>query len=242
MTILILSDIHSNLTALEAVLEDVGSYDEVWCLGDIVGYGPDPNQCVEVVRGLPKLTCLRGNHDSAVAGLTENTKFNPTAQEALQWTENELNAGQLAFLRELPSHLEKDEVTLAHGSPREPIWEYIMDTYTATVNFDHFSTPYCMVGHSHIPFIYAHEAGEERAVRQVVRPGEIVPLPGKALLNPGSVGQPRDNDPRASYALFDRQERTWVNRRVEYDVGAVQDRMREAGLPLTYIQRITQGW
>ena len=242
MTILVISDVHANLSALEAVLEDTGSFDSVWCLGDVVGYGPDPNQCVEVVRDLPNLVCLRGNHDSAIAGLSENTKFNPTAQEALEWTKNELDVRQVSFLEGLPSREEIGEVTLAHGSPRDPIWEYVMDNYTATVNFDHFSTPYCFVGHSHIPFIYVMEEGEELASRQLLKIGKWMDLPEKALVNPGSVGQPRDNDPRASYALYDPEERTWINHRVEYDVKAVQQRMEKAGLPLTYIQRIIHGW
>lgn len=242
MTVLVISDIHSNKTALEAVLEDAGSYDTVWCLGDVVGYGPDPNQCVEMVRDLPELVCLRGNHDSAVTGLVEKSKFNPSAQEALEWTEKELNAGNLAFMRELPSHTERDEVTLAHGSPRDPVWEYIMDPYTATANFDFFSTPFCLVGHSHIPFLYTYESEEELAVRQPMALGEKVQLPERALLNPGSVGQPRDNDPRASYAMFDPGERTWILYRVDYDIEEVQKRMRKAGLPLTYIQRIAHGW
>ncbi|MFO8035487.1 MAG: metallophosphoesterase family protein [Anaerolineales bacterium] len=242
MTVLVISDIHSNLTALEAVLEEAGSYDSVWCLGDVVGYGPDPNQCVERVRDLPELACLRGNHDSAVTGLAEKAKFNPTAQEALEWTEKELHASNLTFIKDLPSHLEKGEVTLAHGSPRDPVWEYIMDPYTATANFDFFSTPYCLVGHSHIPFLYAYEDGEELVVRKPLPLGEEVQLPERALLNPGSVGQPRDNDPRASYAMFDPEERTWIHCRVAYDVAAVQQRMRDAGLPLNYIQRIAHGW
>ncbi len=242
MTILVISDIHSNKTAFEAVLEDAGSYDAVWCLGDVVGYGPDPNQCVEMVKDLPELVCLRGNHDSAVTGLVEKSKFNPSAQEALEWTEKELNASNLAFIRELPSHTERGEVTLAHGSPRDPVWEYIMDPYTATANFDFFSTPYCLVGHSHIPFLYTYENEEELAVRHPVPLGEEIQLPERALLNPGSVGQPRDNDPRASYAMFDPEERTWIHYRVDYDIEGVQNRMRKAGLPLTYIQRIAHGW
>jgi predicted phosphodiesterase len=242
MTVLVISDIHSNLTALEAVLKDAGSYDEVWCLGDVIGYGPDPNQCVEVVRDLPGLVCLRGNHDSAVTGLAEKGKFNPTAQEALEWTEKELRAGNLTYMKELPSQVETGDVTLAHGSPRDPVWEYIMDPYTATANFDFFSTPYCLVGHSHIPFIFTYENEEELAVRKPLPLGEEVQLPERALLNPGSVGQPRDSDPRASYAIFHPEQRTWIYHRVAYDVEGVQKRMRNAGLPLTYIQRIAHGW
>lgn len=241
MTVLVISDIHANLTALQAVLEDADDYDSVWCLGDVVGYGPDPNECIDTVRDLTDLICLRGNHDSAVTGLTEKSKFNPSAQEALQWTENALHAGHLTFLKELPARTEHGPVTLAHGSPREPVWEYIMDPYTARANFDHFSTPYCLVGHSHTPFLFAqndHQGAEQR----YVEPGERVDLPERGLINPGSVGQPRDNDPRASYGMLDLDAKTWTQKRVAYDVEAVQDRMREAGLPESYIRRIAYGW
>lgn len=242
MTILVISDIHANLTALEAVLEDAEQYQSVWCLGDVVGYGPDPNACVERLRDLPNLTCLRGNHDSAVTGLTEKSKFNPSAQEALHWTEKELTARQITFLKGLPSHRQMDQVTLSHGSPREPVWEYIMDPYTARANFEFFSTPYCLVGHSHIPFMYVQGAEGGDVDQQTVVPGKEMELPTRALLNPGSVGQPRDNDPRAAYALLDLEKGTWTSVRVPYDIEAVQNRMQEAGLPQTYIRRIAHGW
>lgn len=242
MSILVISDIHANLTALEAVLADAASFDEVWCLGDVVGYGPDPNGCVERIRELPNLTCLRGNHDSAITGQTEISKFNPSAQEALQWTESELMAGHLAFLKDLPIRTEQREVTLAHGSPRDPMWEYIMDTYSARINFKFFVTDLCLVGHSHVPFFFSQSDPSETPLQEYVEPGKVMDLPEKGLMNPGSVGQPRDNDPRAAYALLDLENRTWTLNRVDYDIEAVQGRMREADLPSTYIRRIIHGW
>lgn len=242
MSVLVISDIHSNLTALEAVLDDAASFDEVWCLGDVVGYGPDPNACVERIRELPNLTCLRGNHDSAVTGQTEKSKFNPSAQEALHWTDIELNARHMTFLKDLPTHRELEEVTLAHGSPRDPLWEYIMDTYTARINFKFFDTAFCLVGHSHVPFFFSQSNTDDPPLQEYVEPGKVMGLPQKCLMNPGSVGQPRDNDARASYALMDLENMTWTLKRVVYDIEAVQARMREAGLPSTYIRRIAHGW
>lgn len=242
MSVLVLSDIHANLTALEAVLADAASFDEVWCLGDVVGYGPDPNDCVERIRELPNLTCLRGNHDSAVTGQTEKSKFNPSAQEALRWTESELLARHLTFLKGLPTRTEQGEVTLAHGSPRDPVWEYIMDTYSARINFKFFETALCLVGHSHVPFFFSRSNSSEATLQEYVEPGKVMDLPEKGLMNPGSVGQPRDNDPRAAYALLDLENRTWTLKRVAYDIEAVQARMREADLPATYIRRIVHGW
>ncbi len=242
MKALIISDIHGNRTALEAVLEDANTVDAVWCLGDIIGYGPDPNDCVSIVRDLPNLICLRGNHDSAVIGLTEKVKFNNSAQRVLEWTDEQLNPIHRQYLQSLSPQAEVDDVTLVHGSPRDPIWEYIMDVYTATANFDYFLTPYCFVGHSHLPVMYYMKNEKELATVNFVYPGEQTRLPKRTIVNPGSVGQPRDHDPRAAYTIFDTEEKTWAQHRVSYDVADVQERMRLAGLPIEYIQRLELGW
>jgi len=242
MKVLIMSDIHGNRTALEAVLEAAGSVDAVWCLGDIIGYGPDPNDCVAIVKEIPNLTCLRGNHDSAVIGLTERTKFNHSAQKVLEWTENQLNPIHRQYLLGLSPQVEIDDVTLAHGSPRDPTWEYIMDVYTATANFDYFTTPYCFIGHSHLPVLYYIKNGKDLANVTFVYPGDKTKLPEKCIVNPGSVGQPRDHDPRAAFTIFDTEEKTWTQHRVNYDVVEVQERMSQAGLPSEYIQRLDLGW
>jgi len=159
MNVLIMSDIHGNRTALEAVLEAAGKVDAVWCLGDIIGYGPDPNDCVSIIRDLPNLVCLRGNHDSAVIGLTEKGKFNIAAQRVIEWTEEQLNPSHRQYLQTLSPQAKIGNVTLAHGSPRDPVWEYIMDVYTATANFEYFQTPYCFTGHSHLPVLYYLKEG-----------------------------------------------------------------------------------
>ena len=242
MKVLIISDIHGNRTALEAVLEAAGSVDAVWCLGDIIGYGPDPNDCVAIVRDLPNLICLRGNHDSAVIGLTERIKFNHAAQMVLEWTDDQLNPVHRQYLLNLSPMIEVDDVTLVHGSPRDPTWEYIMDVYTATANFDYFRTPYCFVGHSHLPVLYYLKNGSELANVSFVYPGDKTRLPENCIVNPGSVGQPRDHDPRAAYTVYDTEEKTWAQYRVNYDISEVQDRMNSAGLPVEYIQRLDMGW
>jgi predicted phosphodiesterase len=242
MRVLIISDIHGNRTALEAVLEAAGAVDGVWCLGDIVGYGPDPNDCVSIIRDLPGLICLRGNHDSAVVGLTERIKFNRSAQRVLEWTDDQLNPVHRQYLIGLSPQVEIDDVTLAHGSPRDPVWEYIMDVYTATANFDYFNTTYCFVGHSHLPVMYYKKNGKELAAVSFVFPGEETRLPDNCIVNPGSVGQPRDHDPRAAYTIFDTVKKTWAQYRVPYDVPEVQARMARVGLPVEYIQRLDLGW
>ena len=242
MKILIISDIHANLTALEAVLEDAGDTDAVWCLGDIVGYGPDPNECVEIIRDLPNLVCLQGNHDRASVDLIDTVSFNPEAQVAIYWTQKTLTETTKTYLTELPNSIQVEGVTLAHGSPRQPVWEYIIDPYTATKNFDHFETDYCFVGHTHIPLIFTLFEGDKIARVNVCFRNEEFSIPKRAILNPGSVGQPRDEDPRSSYAIFDSENNTWSNHRAAYKVEAVQKRMRKVGLPKAHIQRLKFGW
>jgi diadenosine tetraphosphatase ApaH/serine/threonine PP2A family protein phosphatase len=242
MRVLIISDIHANLTALEAVLADVGEFDTAWCLGDLVGYGPDPNECIARVRQLPNLICMLGNHDAAALKLIEADSFNQEARQAIYWTQKTLTLDSLAFLKSLPEKIVFDHVTLAHGSPRQPVWEYLLDTRTATANFDHFETPYCFVGHTHLPVLY-YLADEARMARLIVpdTPVELTLAP-RAIINPGSVGQPRDRDPRAAYAIYNPEHNTWEYCRVAYDIQAVQERMRAASLPERHIQRLTAGW
>ena len=155
MRVLVISDIHSNCTALEAVLAGAGTVDEIWCLGDLVGYGPDPNAVVSLLRGLPHLTCLLGNHDVAVIGKMPFETFNGEARRSLVWTETQLSADNMEYLRTLPrSSKVRGDATLAHGSPRDPLWEYVLNTLSARLNFDHFDTPWCFVGHSHFQAVF----------------------------------------------------------------------------------------
>lgn len=242
MRILVISDIHANITALEAVLSAAGSIDSVWCLGDLVGYGPDPNECVECIRGLPGLQCIIGNHDMAALHQLDSDSFNPEARTAILWTQKMLSERSKLFLQHLPDRIEMPDVTLAHGSPRHPVWEYLLDTRTATLNFDFFDTPYCFVGHTHLPVMYTLQNPEYHASLSIPEANTTFPLPSRSIINPGSVGQPRDRDIRAAFAVYDTESREWEYRRVGYDIQAVQERMLQAGLPERHIQRLASGW
>ncbi len=243
MPILVISDIHANYTALEAVLKDAGPVDGTWCLGDLVGYGPDPNMVVEEIRSLPNLTCMLGNHDVAILGRMELAAFNGDARRSLTWTSNVLTADNMDFLRSLRHTTDvHGNVTLAHGSPRDPIWEYVLNTLSARLNFEHFTTPFCFVGHSHIQSMFQLDEDKDRVSMALAKVGRQLPLKPRVIVNPGSVGQPRDRDPRAAYALFDPEPATWEARRVEYDIASVQERVRQAGLPEKHAVRLAEGW
>jgi predicted phosphodiesterase len=243
MRILVISDIHANYTALAAVLNDAGEVDETWCLGDMVGYGPDPNAVVEQVREMTHLTCVLGNHDVAVVGRMPFEAFNGDARRSLIWTEKVLTADNMNFMRTLPQNAKvRGDVTLAHGSPRDPVWEYVLNTLSARLNFDHFDTPYCFVGHSHAQAMFQLNERNDRVTLEVTAPGDVMPLTPRCILNPGSVGQPRDRDPRAAYAIYDSTAQTWEARRAEYNIAEVQQRIREAGLPEKHALRLSEGW
>ena len=243
MRILVISDIHANYTALEAVLNAAGSVDETWCLGDMVGYGPDPNAVVEAIRELPSLVCLLGNHDVAALGRMPFETFNGDARRSLLWTEKVLNADNMNFLRSIPSSSKvRGQATLAHGSPRDPLWEYVLNTLSARLNFDHFDTPWCFVGHSHIQCSFRLDGTTDRVWLETPRVDQPLSLTPRMLLNPGSVGQPRDRDPRAAFAIYDSEAQTWTPRRVPYNVAEVQARIREAKLPEKHALRLAEGW
>jgi predicted phosphodiesterase len=241
MRVLVISDIHANLTALQAVLKEAGEIDAAWCLGDLVGYGPDPNECIKAVRELPELICLIGNHDAAALGHIDTDTFNPDARMALQWTQKRLTAESVSFLR-LTDKTVVDHMTLVHGSPRQPVWEYLLDTRSATLSFDYFDTPYCLVGHTHLPVMY-YLPDESRIAKIVVPDASMqLTLAPRAIINPGSVGQPRDRDPRAAYAIYTPEQNLFEFHRAEYDIAAVQKRMESAHLPERHIQRLSSGW
>ncbi len=240
MRILVISDIHANLTALDAVLTDAGEYDAAWCLGDLVGYGPDPNECIAKVRALPNLRCIIGNHDAAALDQIDTKTFNLEARQALEWTQKTLTESSISFLSNLLQKIEINNVTLTHGSPRHPVWEYLMDPQTAALNFDYFSTPYCFVGHTHLPVVYTRE--EKKLVVYKPTPNKKITLSPRTIINPGSVGQPRDHDPRAAYVIYNPEENTWDYHRLTYDIPAVQTRMADAQLPERHIVRLQAGW
>jgi predicted phosphodiesterase len=242
MKILVISDIHANYTALETVLEAAGEVDATWCLGDLVGYGPDPNECVERVRNLPHLTCVRGNHDVAVINSKNIDKFNEEAEQSIRFTVNRLTPENLAFLKKQREKIVTQTMTMTHGSPRSPVWEYLVEPFVAMMNFAYFNTQLAFVGHSHLPISFHMEANGDKIIRTIAEGNMELPIPGRAILNPGSVGQPRDRDPRASYGIFDPEESIWRIYRVEYDIRAVQQRIYEAGLPEKEALRLADGW
>ncbi len=241
MRTLIIADIHANLTALEAVLAHAqGTFDTVWCLGDLVGYGPDPNECVQRVRSLGGLVCLSGNHDHAAIGKIGLDTFNPVAATALGWTKSALLPESRDYLVSLPSMQVVNGATLAHGSPRYPVWEYISAAALAEENFAHFTGEICVVGHTHMARVF-HNDGN-RCHELIAPAGKPFNLSaGQYILNPGGVGQPRDRNPRAAYALLDLAATSWEQQRVAYDIAETQRRMQVHGLPEALIARLDFG-
>jgi predicted phosphodiesterase len=239
----VISDIHSNLDALEAVLAAMGPVDQVWCLGDIVGYGPQPNECVATLAELPKHVAVAGNHDWAAVGRIGVEDFNPYAAAAARWTADQLTPESRDYLQRLSTKLVSGEFTLAHGSPRHPLWEYLLSPASADVSFGHFDGPFCLVGHTHIPSIFVRVDGGEVVVRRVVDDAVVqLDRPGcRFILNPGSAGQPRDEDPRASFLIVDTDQRNATWRRVAYPIEQTQQKMRRVGLPAKLVDRLSKG-
>ena len=244
MRALVVSDIHSNLEALQTVLGDAeahGGFDTLWCLGDIVGYGPDPNQCMDIVRSHSHVA-IAGNHDLAALGALSLKEFNTNAAEASRWTARQLSQEHCDYLAALPQRLQPGGVTLVHGSPLDPIWDYFLPGYlepeALRKSFGEFQTTCCLVGHSHIPF----SCRESDLAFLTPTQDSPVRLGGERLvLNPGSVGQPRDGDPRAAYGLYDAEASTFAHLRVPYDIEAVQAKMRRARLPEALAARLSRG-
>jgi len=228
------------MTALEAVIAHAGKVDQVYCLGDLVGYGPDPNECVRIISGLPNLTCIMGNHDAALLGFIDITAFNGEAFAALNIQNDLLEQDARDFLELLPVRVELDEITLSHGSPRNPIWEYILNATTASANFPEFDTKGCLIGHTHVPSIFIER---EAKSPQLLLPGsgDRWKPTGKFILNPGSVGQPRDRNSKASYVIYDQDDDIWEFRRVAYDIDGVIERVQAKGLPARLGKRLKQG-
>jgi len=242
MRVLILTDVHANLEALEAVLADAsGQYDQIWNLGDTVGYGPNPVECLERLNPIADVQ-LAGNHDLACAGAASTANFNPIAKAAANWTAERLSPAVRAELAARPSRVDLDGITLAHGSPRDPIWEYVLDPISATANMLHVEGDLCFVGHSHVAMVAIIRPGDKNAAIFPLAEGETLDLQiGRLLVNPGSVGQPRDGDPRAAYALLDTDRQTVVGCRIAYDVSTTQAKMKEAGLPERLATRLSSG-
>ncbi|MCU0606891.1 MAG: metallophosphatase family protein [Candidatus Edwardsbacteria bacterium] len=245
MTYAIISDIHGNYDALSAVLGDImrSRVDRVVCLGDIVGYGAEPGKCIAAVQGLDGWT-VAGNHDHGAIGQLDPSYFNANARRACEWTAAVLSAADRRYLAALPLQRRIEDgdrrCIAVHSTPLRPEdWHYILSIDEAEYQFEQFGEPVCLVGHSHQPvFWQLSPAGECSIVgREYLRlePGR------RYIINAGSVGQPRDGDPRACYALCDGDRRELVIRRVEYDIGAAQKKILKAGLPPRLAERLAHG-
>ena len=240
MRVAVLSDIHSNLVALDAVLAHAGTVDAIWHLGDVVGYGPDPDGVVARLIEVGAVG-VRGNHDAAALGGREIDWFNPEARAAAEWTRDTIDGTTRAWLSALPESHTIDRMTLVHGSPRDPIREYVSSTGIALENLAVLETDYGLHGHTHVPVAFC--LGPDERLR-VVAPGSggILELDGqRALINPGSVGQPRDGDPDSSYLVLDPEAATVTWHRVAYDIASVQAAILAAGLPRRLADRLAFG-
>ncbi len=293
----VISDIHANQEALQAVLAELANiarqvgepFESLWCLGDLVGYGPEPAECVDLVRAHTDVV-IPGNHDRAVAGMLSVEQFNDSAQVTADWTRNRLSPEHLRYLAEIAERRVFNECTLVHGSPRNPVWEYLTSPEGAQASFPCFSTRFCLVGHTHVPSIFLQKersaeltavgrsapkrgrlikearlvddladqdrlmdnlaARQEAMVQQTLAatcemllPGEGVWVPPagyRAIINPGSVGQPRDNDPRAAFMVYD-TNRGFEFYRVEYPIEQTQRKIWRSGLPARMAVRLTYG-
>src|SRR5438445_9414362 len=236
MKVALISDIHANRQALEAVLADMPPVDDVVCLGDVVGYGGDPKSCLDHVRSAGWLT-LAGNHDRACTDPAALGWFNEGAAAVVRWTMEILDDGRLDWLGALPERASHGDVLFVHGSPRSPTYEYLLDYETAARNLDLSQGQVCFHGHTHIPGVFHSEDGR---VRHDYETGVFV-LGGTALVNPGSVGQPRDGNPDASYLIWDSDSGTIEFRRVPYDREAAKRAILEAGLPPRFAYRLDLG-
>ena len=239
MRVAVVSDIHANLVALDAVLAAAGAIDAVWHLGDVVGYGPDPDGVIERLVGIGAIG-VAGNHDLAALGGREIDWFNPDAKAAMEWTRARIGDATRAWLGALPTTRVEAGITLVHGSPRDPVWEYVTSVPVARANLAVLETPVGLHGHTHLPMAWADRDGRIDAIAP--GPGSSFRLEGgRVLLNPGSVGQPRDGDPRAAWLEIDTDAGLASWRRVAYDVAAVSRAMLDAGLPARLADRLAAG-
>jgi len=236
----ILSDVHSNLEALEAVLDDVDQrkIQDILFLGDAVGYGPNPNECVELLVNRCEIL-LAGNHDWGVLGLTDIKYFNEYARGAIEWTRDVLTEKNRKTLKSfsVKKGINKEDILLVHSTPKEPEgWHYLLTLWDAEINFQYFDNKFCFLGHSHYPFIIERlPSGELVTYKEEVSTGKTE----RYIMNVGSVGQPRDGDARACYAIVDNQKMEII--RIPYNIEAVQKKMRKEGLPLLLIERLSTG-
>jgi diadenosine tetraphosphatase ApaH/serine/threonine PP2A family protein phosphatase len=240
MRVAVISDVHGNRHALDAVLAEIAAepVDAVWCLGDTVGYGPQPNECCRLVQEHADL-CLVGNHDLVALGALTVSDFNEEAAAAAVWTSEALTDESRTFLRSLEPQATADGAELFHASARDPVWEYVLSEEAARATFDLTTAPLVLVGHSHVALALTVNGLE--VTGGIAPGGTSVDLAGRWLVNPGSVGQPRDGDPRAAWLFADLERASAAFRRVSYPVERTQAEMVEAGLPPLLAARLAVG-
>jgi diadenosine tetraphosphatase ApaH/serine/threonine PP2A family protein phosphatase len=238
----LISDVHANLAALQAVIEEIEHQDcgRVICLGDMVGYGPRPQRCLDIIRTLADHIIL-GNHDVATYNLPEELSFNPIARNAIVWTRSQLSERHISYLQQLPYTITFDRCLGVHASPCSPqSWNYITGRFDALRNFSCFSQPVSFAGHTHSPVVFQRRAGKHK-VRVIEADHLQIEQGFQYIINIGSVGQPRDRDPRAAFGIWDSDQLVYRLVRVEYDISLTQGQMQEAGLPRFLSDRLEHG-
>jgi predicted phosphodiesterase len=238
----LLSDVHANLPAFEAVIADIESedLDEIWCLGDLVGYGAQPDACVALAAETCSV-CLIGNHDLAVLGRLDIRDFSGLARAGVEWTQDHIGEASVDYLSRLEPADTSRMIGLFHASPRDHVWEYVLSVSQAEECLEVMDARIGAVGHSHVALCFWSEDGEGMSGRQAPEGAIAEMSEGRWLLNPGGVGQPRDGDPRAAWLLLDLVETTATWRRVEYPVADAADAIRAAGLPAALSDRLFHG-
>ena len=234
---------HANHEALKAVLAFLhkNKATRFVCCGDLVGYGPQPSECVREIMALPELSIVLGNHDAAVTGKMDLRWFNHNALAAIEFAKKNLSEAELSYLAALPEIVRTEDFTLVHGSPRKPLTEYLMSEHQFVRNLPYWETTPCFIGHTHVPGYFRQSEGLQPETDSL-RPMIKVMLDGvRYMLNPGSVGQPRDGDPRASCGLYDPKKKTFEIFRVEYDLSRTQMLMKAGDLPAMLIERLAFG-
>jgi diadenosine tetraphosphatase ApaH/serine/threonine PP2A family protein phosphatase len=242
MRIAMLSDVHGNRPAFEAVLAQIDDTDveEIWCLGDLVGYGAEPDECVALARERC-VVCLAGNHDLVVTGDIPLSDFSSSAAAAARWTQENISKQALSFLRSLEPSEPDHEVGLYHGSPRDPVWEYVLSTWQADECLDLTDARVCAVGHSHVALWFRRDPAGKLDGAQATAGAEQDLSVGEWLINPGGVGQPRDGDPRAAWLLLDTESWAATWKRVEYPIDEAARAIADAGLPPVLAERLYSG-
>jgi len=237
MKIAILSDIHSNLEALDAALEYIRgrNIDSIYCLGDIVGYGPNPNECVERIRENCKVA-LMGNHDYAAVGMADIEYFNDYARASVFWTRDTLSQENMTYLESLPFSYEEETFLLVHSSPSNPSrWHYILSREIAEIEMDYFKQPLCFIGHSHVPVVYS--ADKSISEHHIYLDTDSK----KYIINVGSIGQPRDGEPKLCFVVYDTESRELEYVRLYYPVNTTYEKIIKNGLPVFLAERLLKG-